>query len=174
MQVADVLIDAYGRIHQAVGAVLDGLDGAELGARVDPAANSIAWLVWHLTRVQDDHVANAFDVAQGWTAQGWADRFALPFPVADHGYGHTSAQVGELSRIGAELLRGYHEATWRQSVGLLGALTADDLDRVVDRRWDPPVTVGVRLVSVAADALQHVGQAAFVRGMLERRVGTAV
>jgi hypothetical protein len=51
---------------------------------------------------------------------------------------------------------------------LLSRVTADDLDRVVDRRWDRPVTLGVRLVSMLQDALEHAGQAAFVRGVLER------
>ena len=174
MQVADVLIDAYGRIHEAVEAVLDGLDDEALGARVDPDANSIAWLVWHLTRVQDDHVAQAFDVAQVWTAQGWAEQFALPFPAADHGYGHTSQQVAALSGTSGELLRGYHEATWEQTIELLRPVTPEGLDRVVDTRWDPPVTLGVRLISVVADDLQHVGQAAFARGVLERRARAGI
>jgi len=169
MKVAEVLIDAYGRIHEEVGNVLEGLDTEALGARVDSDANSISWLVWHLTRVQDDHIASAFSVEQVWTSQGWAERFALPFPVKDHGYGQTSEQVGALSSISGELLRGYHEATWRQTVGLLAQVSDDDLDRIVDTRWTPPVTLGVRLVSVISDDLQHVGQAAFIRGLLERR-----
>jgi hypothetical protein len=49
------------------------------------------------------------------------------------------------------------------------SLSEADLTRVVDRNWDPPVTVSVRLVSVIADDLQHVGQAAYVRGILQRR-----
>jgi uncharacterized damage-inducible protein DinB len=169
MQVAEVLIDAFDRIHEEVGRVLDGLDDEALGARLDPDANSIAWLVWHLTRVQDDHVAKAFGVDQVWLTDGWAERFALPFPPADHGYGHTSQKVAALSGTGRELLLGYHEATWRRTVALLRTLTADDLDRVVDTRWTPAVTLGVRLISVVADDLQHVGQAAFARGSLERR-----
>ncbi len=169
MQVADVLKDGFGRIHEGVERVLGGLDQATLGARVDPDANSIAWLVWHLTRVQDDHVAQAFGTDQVWLTEGWAERFALPFPVADHGYGHTSEQVAALSGVDGELLAGYHEATWRRTVELLETVTAEDLDRVVDTRWTPAVTLGVRLVSVLADDLQHVGQAAFVRGSVERQ-----
>ena len=169
MQVADVLIDAFGRIREEVERVLDGLDDETLGARLDPDANSIAWLVWHLTRVQDDHVAKAFGVEQVWLTAGWAERFALPFPATDHGYGHTSAKVAALSGASKELLLGYHEATWRRTVELLRAVTPEDLDRVVDTRWTPAVTLGVRLVSVVADDLQHVGQAAFARGSLERR-----
>lgn len=169
MQVSELLVDAYGRIHEGVDRVLDGLDPALLGARLDPDANSIAWLVWHLTRGQDAQMADAFGVDQVWTAQGWADRFGLPFAPDDNGYGHSSAQVAELSRIGADLLSGYSEATWQQSLSLLSKVTEQDLDRVVDTRWTPVVTLGVRLVSIVNDNYQHVGQAAYVRGCLQRR-----
>jgi uncharacterized damage-inducible protein DinB len=169
MQVADVLIDGYGRIREEVARVLDGLSDDELGARLDPDANSIAWLVWHLTRVQDDHMADAFGVPQAWTDGGWADRFGLPLPPSDTGYGHRREQVAALGTVTAELLRGYHEATWERTVGLLRTVTPDGLDRIVDTRWDPPVSLGVRLVSVLADDLQHVGQAAYARGLLDRR-----
>lgn len=169
MQVAEVLTDVYGRIHEDVVQVLNGLDPKFVGARLDPGANSIAWLIWHLTRVQDDHVAGAFGTEQVWISQGWAERFALPFPVTEHGYGQTPQQVGELSRIGADLLLGYHEATWNRTNELLAPLTPEDLDRIVDTNWTPAVTLGVRLVSVVNDSLQHVGQAAFIRGVLQRQ-----
>jgi hypothetical protein len=68
-----------------------------------------------------------------------------------------------------DLLTGYHDAVHARAVEFVATLTDDDLARVVDRRWDPPVTMAVRLVSVLDDCAQHVGQAAFVRGVLERR-----
>ena len=54
-----------------------------------------------------------------------------------------------------------------QTLQYLDGIGEADLDRIVDRRWDPPVTLGVRLVSVADDDIQHAGQAAFVRGVVE-------
>lgn len=165
MDVAGLLVDGYGRVAEEVERVLDGLDDAALRARPG-GVNSIAWLVWHLTRVQDDHVAAAFDVPQVWM-QGWSEHLGLALPAADTGYGHRDEQVDAVA-ADAEALRGYHAAVHARSVQILAGLTPDDLDRVVDTRWDPPVTLGVRLVSVLADDLQHVGQAAFLRGLLER------
>ena len=72
-------------------------------------------------------------------------------------------------RAGAELLLGYHDDVHRQTSAFLGTLAAPDFDRVVDRSYDPPVTLGTRIVSVIADDLEHAGQAAFVRGVLQRR-----
>ncbi len=169
MEVADLLVDGYGRIRETVHAAVDGLTGAELTERLDPDANSIAWLVWHLSRVQDDHVAAVAGLEQVYSAGGWAERFAFPFPGGAIGYGHSSADVAAVRVDDPALLVGYYDAVHDQTLGYLRGLSAADLDRVVDERWDPPVTLGVRLVSVLDDDLQHAGQAAFVRGVLERR-----
>jgi uncharacterized damage-inducible protein DinB len=165
---AALLVDAFGRIRETVHRAVDGLAVDELTYRVDPDANSIAWLVWHLTRVQDDHVSEVADVDQAWLAGGWCDRFALPFDRHAHGYGQSSDEVAAV-RADAQLLLGYHDAVHEQSVGYLKLLTDADLDRIVDTSWDPPVSLAVRLISVINDDMQHAGQAAFVRGIVTRR-----
>lgn len=167
MNSSDVLLDAFGRLPGLVLRALDGADDALLTFRADPGANTIAWLVWHLTRVQDDHVADAAGTDQVWTAQGWAERFGLPLPAEDTGYGHGPDEVAAV-RADADLLRGYFDAVHDVTVRYVEGLTDADLDRVVDTRWDPPVTLGVRLISVLGDCTQHIGQASFVRGVGER------
>ncbi|MFD7098029.1 mycothiol transferase [Streptomyces xanthophaeus] len=169
MKATEVIADGFGRIQEIVHEVVDGLSEEQLGARVDPEANSVAWLVWHLTRVQDDHVADAAELEQVWEAQGFATRFDLPLPAGSTGYGHTARQAGTVRVASGTLLLEYVDAVHEQTLRFVRALAAADLDRVVDERWDPPVTLGVRLVSVLADDLQHAGQAAYVRGLLERR-----
>ena len=168
MTSAELLADAFDRIRQIVHRVLDGLEPGQLAFRVEPEANSIAWLVWHLTRIQDDHLADAFRAEQVWTAQGWVERFGLPFDPADTGYGHGPDEVAAV-QVAGELLAGYHDAVHQQTTRQLAPIGDTDLDRIVDRSWDPPVSLGVRLVSVVADDLQHAGQAAFVRGVLLQR-----
>ena len=168
MTSADLLTDAFGRIREEVHLAVDGLSREQLAYRVDAEANSIAWLIWHLTRVQDDHVAGVTHREQAWTAKGWADRFALPLPREATGYGHDPREVAAV-QADAELLTGYHDAVFEDTIRYVGTLTDADLPRVVDEAWDPPVTLGVRLVSVISDDLQHVGQAAFIRGFLLRR-----
>jgi uncharacterized damage-inducible protein DinB len=165
----ELLSDAFGRIHDVVHRVIDGLTVDDLAKRVDDDANSIAWLLWHLTRVQDDHIAEVAGSEQLWTSDGWADRFGLPFSADETGYGQSSSDVGEVSGVSGELLAGYHDAVHERTIRFVEGLDDADLGRVVDTRWDPPVTLGVRLVSVISDDLQHAGQAAFVAGMLKRR-----
>jgi Protein of unknown function (DUF664) len=166
MTSAELLVDAFARIRQVVHRVVDGLTPEQLAFRVGPEANSIAWLVWHLTRIQDDHLADAGQFEQVWTSQGWMERFGLPFHPRDTGYGHRADEVAAVRVDSGELLVGYHDAVHQQTTRYLERLGDADLDRIVDRSWDPPVSLGVRLVSVIADDLQHAGQAAFVRGIL--------
>jgi len=169
MTPAELLTDALGRVHDVVHHAVDGLSPGELAFRPDPDANSIAWLVWHLTRIQDDHVAGVAGTEQVWTAQGWHGRFALPIGPAETGYGDGPDEVAAVRVDSAELLTGYHDAVFEATTRYLASVGEGDLDVVVDRAWDPPVTLGVRLVSVIADDLQHAGQAAYVRGLAERR-----
>jgi uncharacterized damage-inducible protein DinB len=165
----DLLLTAFDNVETVVRSALDGIDPALLTARIDPEANTIGWLVWHLTRVQDDHVAEVAGTDQAYTDGGWADRFGLPFSPRAIGYGFSSEDVGKTEITDPQLLLDYHADVHRRTAEFLRTLTPTDLDRVVDRRWDPPVTLGVRLVSVIGDDLQHAGQAALLRGFLERR-----
>jgi len=168
MTPAELLIESLNRVLEDVTAVLDGLAEDDLVALPAPDANSIAWLVWHLTRVQDDHVAEVAGTEQVWTSGGFAAEFGLPFDAAETGYGHSAEKVAQVRAPGSVLQR-YYEAVHQQTLGYLRGLSEADLDRVVDERWDPPVTLGVRLVSVIGDDLQHAGQASYVRGLLDRR-----
>ena len=165
MNSIDVLVDAFERVRDSVHPAANGLTPEELTYRPGAESNSIAWLVWHLTRIQDDHIAGVDDGRQLWIADGWAERFGLPFPLSDTGYGHDSEAVG-LVVAESRLLLDYYEAVHQRTLGFVRSLAEDDLDRVVDEHWDPPVTLQVRLVSVIADDLQHAGQAAYVRGIL--------
>ncbi|MFF1631855.1 DinB family protein, partial [Streptomyces sp. NPDC058272] len=146
MHAKDVLIDAYSRIQEEVHAVVDGLSPDDLNARPAVGANSISWLVWHLTRVQDDHVAEAAGLDQVWLDQGWEKRFGLDLPRRDTGYGHSPAKVAKVQIPSGDLLTGYYDAVHEQSLEFVRGLTAKDLERVVDERWTPAVTLGVRLV----------------------------
>ena len=166
MRSRDLLLYAYDQIQQTLRAAVSGLTPDQLEHRVAADANPIGWLAWHLLRVQDDHVADVAGNEQVWTAEGWADRFGLPLDPRATGYGMSRAEVDAVRVPAAELLLGYAGAVHARTAEFLRGLSDDDLDRVVDRRWDPPVTLGVRLVSVLSDDLQHLGQAAYVRGLL--------
>src|SRR6202161_1301272 len=136
MTSAELLADAFGRVQETVHEAVEGLTASQLTARLDEDANSIAWLCWHLARVQDDHVAGAFGVEQVWPA--FMDRFGLPFGPGVIGYGQDSSQVA-LVQFSAGRLTGYQDAVHEQTVALVSGITDAALPRVVDEGWDPPV-----------------------------------
>lgn len=166
MDVDSLLIELFGRVPPLAGAAVEGLDADELAWAPSSGANPIGWLVWHLARVQDHHIAEILGADQIWTRDKLARRCGLEPDPSNTGYGHSPADVALVRPDGPEVLVDYLDAVDQRTGSMLASLAPADLDRIVDRRWDPPVTLGVRLVSIADDSLQHAGQAAYVRGLL--------
>ena len=169
MRTNEVLLELYGRLRELVQAAVDGLSPDELAHPPVPGANTVGWLVWHLARVQDDHIAEVAGRPQVWQDGDWARRFGLEPGTTETGYGWSAEQVAALRPESADALIAYYEAVAARTDAFLATLTDADLDRVVDERWVPPVTLGVRLVSVVDDDLEHVGQAAYARGLVKAR-----
>jgi uncharacterized damage-inducible protein DinB len=166
MNVNELLIETYGRLPELVRSAVEGLTPEQLHWTPAAGANSIGWLVWHLTRVQDSHLAELLGEDQLYLSSNRAARFGRKADPSDTGYGHDAAQVAAVAPESSAALEEYYRAVHERTAGFVAGLTAADLDRVVDEAWDPPVTLGVRLVSVVNDDAQHVGQAAYVRGLL--------
>jgi uncharacterized damage-inducible protein DinB len=166
MDVPALLLEIYGRIPPLAEEAVDGLNADQLATAPAPGANTIGWLIWHLTRVQDHHVSELMDTDQIWTSGDWAARCGLEPDASNTGYGHRPDQVLSVRPESTAVLLEYLEAVQQRTCRMLEGLSPDDLDRVVDRRWDPPVTMGVRLVSIVDDCMQHAGQAAYVRGLI--------
>jgi hypothetical protein len=166
MDTASLLLELYGRIPPLAARAVEGLNEEELCRAPESGANPVGWLVWHMARVQDHHVAELLDTEQVWVDGDWARRIGLKADPSNTGYGHTAEEVATVRPENAAVLLDYLEEVQGRTTAMLAGLTPDDLDRVVDKRWDPAVTLGVRLVSIADDSLQHAGQAAYVRGLL--------
>ncbi len=169
MEVNEVLLELFERVTEHVHEAVDGLDVEALTTAPEPGTNPIGWLVWHATRVQDHHMAEILAEEQVWISGDWAHRFGVAPDAQNTGYAHSSNDVAAIRPESAAALIGYHEAVAARTRQVLETTTAQDLDRIVDRRWDPPVTLGVRLISIADDDIQHTGQASYARGLLDRR-----
>ena len=164
---SEVLSEAFSRVRAVVHSAIEDASIEVLTYRADPEANTIAWLVWHLTRGQDDHIADLMAEEQVWITGGWAERFDLPFDSRATGYGQSADEVAGV-RVEAELLGLYYDAVHARTMDYLSTLGDADFGRIVDPSWNPPVTLAVRLVSILADNLQHAGQASYVRGLAKR------
>ena len=169
MNVNELLLDAFGRLPDLIRSAVEDLTPEQLHWTPGPGSNSIGWLVWHLTRVQDEHVAELLDAKQIWTSGDWAGRFGIASADPDDtGYDHVPEQVDAVRPESPAALVEYYDAVAERTRTFVSGLDETDLDRIVDERWDPPVTLGVRLISVLDDDVQHAGQAGYVRGLLER------
>jgi hypothetical protein len=160
----ELLRDAFTRLIEHVDELTDGLTDEQAGYRPSPSANSIAWLIWHSARVQDIQLAPIAGVEQVWTRDGWVDRFGLDLPRNDTGFGHGPEQVAKV-QAPADLLAGYYHAVHKLTLEFVAGVTAEDLARIVDGHWEPPVTASARLVSIIDDCAQHLGQAAYLLGI---------
>ena len=161
----ELLRDLFTRLIEHVDELTDGLTDDKANYRPAPDANSIAWLIWHSARVQDVQLAPIAGVEQVWSQEGWVDRFGLDLPRNDTGYGHGPEEVTKV-HASADLLAGYYHAVHQVTLDYVAGVTAEDLARIVDRHWDPPVTASARLVSIIDDCAQHLGQAAYLQGIL--------
>jgi hypothetical protein len=166
MNANDLILDGLERIRSVLRRTLNGLTLDELHRQPQADANSIAWLAWHLTRVQDVSVSGLANQEHIWFSQGWQDKFSLPPGASDDGFGHTPEQVAAFRATSAQALLDFHDSVLERSRTYVRDLAPADFDRTLDEpQWQPPPTVGVRLVSVLSDNLQHAGQAAYLRGL---------
>lgn len=170
MDSKDIVIEALGRIKSIVARTLDGLTAEQLAYRPTEQANSIAWLAWHLTRVQDMHIADLAGREEAWIEEGWYEKFDKAADKKDTGQRYTPEQVAALRPESPKVLLDYHDAVYNRSVEYLQNVTPEDMDRVLNEpRFNPMPTVGVRLVSICADNLQHAGQAAYLKGCIQEK-----
>lgn len=169
MDCKDLIVDGLNRVQESLARALDDLSAEQLAFRPAPHANSIAWLAWHLTRVQDDHVSELAGRPQAWIEERWHAKFGKDADANDTGYGYGPEQVAAIRPESPQLLVDYFDAVYVRTVEYLNSLTCAAMDRVIDRNWDPPVTVGIRLVSVVNDCTQHAGQMAYLRGLIAGR-----
>lgn len=163
----ELLVDAAQRPAQVAGEVLDGISEDTLNRMPEGKHNSIAWLIWHAARQQDLQIAHLSGEEQVWTAQGWDAKFDLDRDPDDFGFGDTPEDVARVRVTDPDLLQGYLDAVTAATVDYVRPLSDSDLDEIIDESWDPPVTRGVRIVSTIDDAAQHLGQAAYVRGLVQ-------
>ncbi len=166
MEWNEFLADGYGQVLEILERVLKGLTEDDLNWQPRSDCNSIGWLAWHLTRLQDDHIASLMGEEQLWNKDGWHARFDRQPASKDIGFSHSPKQVAAFKSPDIDTILGYHKAVLDRSRRYFLTLSSPDLERKLDEPWFQPLpTVGVRLMSILADSLQHAGQMAYVRGL---------
>ncbi len=169
MESAGLVLDALGRVREMVRGALKDLSPQEL---LSPPKPHIAWLVWHLSRVQDVNVSGLMERPQLWTADGWHARFNMPPDPKDYGSGHrhTATQVDAFTVTDKQLLLDYLDAVFARTTAYLSTVTNDDLNRVLNEpQYQPRPTLGIRLASVINCNTRHAGQIEYLRGLVKHQ-----
>lgn len=170
MDGAALIVDGLGRVQEVLHRALKDVPADVLCRLPTRDTNSMAWLAWHLTRVQDHHLSDLAALPQQWTSRGWHAKFGMQPDDTETGSGHTPQQVAALKVDAAALLLGYYDAVYERSKQYLATVQPSDLDGELNEpQYTPLPTVGVRLVSVLSDNAQHAGQIAYLRGYFEGR-----
>lgn len=169
MEWQQLITDILVRISQRLERVLDGLTVDDLDQRPHPDCNSIGWLAWHLTRIQDLIITEIMEEEQLWIKDKWYAKFGRSPDPSDTGLGHSSEDVAAFRSPDGKTLLAYHRVVLEQSKRYTkNKLSETDLKRKSESSTLASVnTVHARLVAVINDNLQHVGQAAYLRGLLK-------
>jgi hypothetical protein len=89
----------------------------------------------------------------------------LPVGASGPGSGLEPDQVEAMGVPDPAVLRDYYAAVRASTTEYVESLSPADLDRVLPEPYDPPPTVGVRLVSLIDHASLHAGQLDYVLGL---------
>jgi hypothetical protein len=164
-----LVADQIRRVQRDLESTLDGIDPALLDRSPGPAANTIGWLAWHLTRSHDRNVSELRGAPQLWIASGWHERFGRGPDPGETGFGHSADELAAFRSPPAAVLVAYHAAVVHMVLGYLREAPDDELGReTTSPTLGNTRTVQSRLVGVLAEGLQHVGQMAYLRGLLSR------
>jgi uncharacterized damage-inducible protein DinB len=165
MEFQQLLVGVFERVSQVLEEALDGLNQDDLSYLPQADCNSIGWLTWHLTRVQDSTISRLTGKEQLWIAEKWYSKFNRNADSTDNGVGHSSKDVSNFQSPDTETLLDYHHAVLKQTNEYVGKLSTNELGREID--WPRFPTVGLLLAAQISETLQHVGQIAYLRGMLK-------
>jgi hypothetical protein len=165
MECREMISASYKGVLETLERALDGLTKEDLNWQSRPDCNSIGWLTWHLTRVQDSFIASMMGEQQLWIQGGWHTKFGRPPEANDAGFGQTPQDLAKFKSPDIKTLLGYHRAVLERSQRYISTLSAADMDRELQGPPYLPPKLGLRLIMVLSDGLQHAGQVAYIRGL---------
>jgi hypothetical protein len=168
--VNQVILGLLERATNQIKLATDGATDAQLYYRPTTNANSIAWLVWHLSRLQDLVTSSISGEAEIWSSDGWAEQFALPpdLPNDATGWGDSTEQVAAF-RVERATLFGYMEAAHRVARERVARLTPEQLGQSIAWGTSQTPLYGPTwrvLVTLLNDSIQHTGQINYIRGLV--------
>lgn len=165
MNAAELYLETIKRSDESLKRALEELSVEELQNQpAGPGSNPIGWLVWHLTQTRDSIIAGVAGEPTIWERDGWGARFGMEGELPRF----VPADVHTFDPKSFETLVGYFDAVAEHTAQVIGRLSEADAARLVESTIPgrPPQSVGSRLSAVLNDNIQHIGQVAYLRGLI--------
>ncbi len=167
MEVKDFALEALNEAQTALMQAVDGLSQDELMWQPKPGANHIAFILWHNLRVEDLFFQYMFQrVPQVWESEKWHEKLNLPDDPRVTGFGYTAEQVASFQSVPLRDLIAYGEAVRASTVDYLRNLDPARFDEMVKSRLFGEVSIGSLIGHLLLEIAQHVGQIAYIRGLV--------
>lgn len=166
MELNVFILDNLNRIQRALTEALDSLTYEELTWQPDDEANSIGFLLWHITRCEDTYIQSLiFQRPQVWVSEGWHDRMSLPDDLWNNGNGYTVEQLTDFRVPELKDLLEYAQEVRRRTNDFLRDLTPERSEEIIAQEGFGGISVGGLLSYMLCELTQHIGQIAYIRGL---------
>jgi hypothetical protein len=166
MELHEMLAVGYSGILRTLDYTLKGLTKEDINWQPKPDCNSIGWMVWHPIRFQDMQISEFMGEEQLWIKDGWYKKWGRKADPKESGGGMTPEDLTKFKSPGAATVLAYAKAVVERSQKYFPTLKKADLDKILKGGPHKPYpTVGMMLMIILSDSLQHAGQAGYVRGL---------
>ena len=165
MDAVTFIWDTLRQVQLRLLATCQGLTQDQVLWRPTPYANNIGFILWHLTRGEDNVISNLSSPEPTlWVSQGWHEKFNQPVEAPDPG---DRMGLQSLPIPGLDVLLGYSEAVHEKSQSFFSALPGERLDQAPDPTR-PQRTVAAALRHLITHKNNHHGQIDYIRGLQDQ------
>lgn len=161
MDTVSFISDCLEQVRIRLLGTCEGMNQEEVLWRPEPYANNIGFVLWHVTRAEDNLVMRLENGHALWVTGGWHEKFGQPVNAPDPG---DRMGLRALAIPGLPVLLGYSQAVGEQTRRLLGELTVDRLDQPIGPS-QPGQTVTANLRHLITHRNNHHGQMDYIRGL---------
>jgi uncharacterized damage-inducible protein DinB len=163
MEVKEILIHTLEHSQRYINTTLDGLTQEEFGWSPNAECNSIAFIFWHIARVEDIIMNTIVQSGKEiYDTEGWQKK--LGTPAKDIGYHYTLEQLHAWPVPKLEVLQKYANAVRKKTLALIKSMPAEKLSEMPKNDLLPG-SIGHILSFMGIEIALHAGQMAYLRGM---------
>lgn len=161
MDAKELLLRSLEESHGYLTKALNGLTQEEATWSPSPECNSIAFILWHMIRVEDFFVNRVIQHEKElYETKKWQEKLGTPAKA----YGYTVEELKAWPAPKLEILREYANSVQENTLAFLNSIPNERLSEV-PRPDRSPDSIGVMLEHLITEIALHVGQIAYLRGV---------